>query len=103
MKFRAVRDSIGFMDQRWREGDITPDIEDEALLSDPALKHFEPIGAGSVEAVPADDPEDITFRQLAIQQSLELMTVAQLREYAAEHGTDLPSKATKAEILELLN
>jgi len=103
MKFRAVRDSIGFMDQRWREGDITPDIEDAALLSDPALKHFEPLGTSAADAAPAVEDDNPTIRGLAIQQTLELMTVAQLKVYAAEHGIDVPNKATKAEILGLLN
>ena len=90
------------MGRYWAEGEITPDIEDEALLNSGALKHFTPYGVADADAEGVMEDDNPTMKQLAMQQTLDEMTVAQLKTYAAEHGVDLPARATKAEILELL-
>lgn len=42
-------------------------------------------------------------KQLVVEKNLMSKTIAQLREMAADHGVELPIKATKAEIVKALS
>ena len=66
------------------------------------MKHFRPLeGAGEAQAEPVQE-EKITLASLSMQTGLAEMTMAQLREVAAERGVPFTSRTTKHELVELL-
>ena len=101
MRFVAKRESHGFLHRRWHEGDITPDVTEQEWLEHPSMKHFAPHGVEDAQAEPVQE-EKITFASLSMQTGLAEMTMAQLREVAAERNVPYTSRTTKAELVELL-
>ena len=101
MRFVATRESHGFLHRRWQEGEITPDVTEQEWLEHPSLKHFAPHGVDDAQAEPVQE-EKISFASLSMQTGLAEMTMAQLREVAAERGVPYTSRTTKAELVELL-
>ena len=100
MQFVATRESHGFLHRRWKEGERTPDVTEEEWLKHPSLKHFMPV-EGEAQAEPVQE-EKITLASLSMQTGLPEMTMAQLRQGAAERGVPFTSRTTKTELVELL-
>ena len=101
MQFVATRESHGFLHRRWKEGERTPDVTEEEWLKHPSLKHFMPV-EGEAQAEPAQE-DKVTLASLSMQAGLADMTVAQLREIAAERGVEYTTRTTKNELVELLS
>ena len=88
------------MHRRWKEGERTPDVTEEEWLKHPSLKHFMPV-EGEAQAEPVRE-EKVTFASLSTQAGMADMTMAQLKEIAAERGVVFTTRTTKNELVELL-
>lgn len=112
MRYKAIRDNVGFMGRYWSEGDITPDVDEMAAQQSAValVAHFKPIGEArqaQVEPLPPDSdgqalPAQYMSEITNQRADFTKKTVAELRLIAAESGIDIPANAKKEEILELL-
>ena len=66
------------------------------------MKHFAPHGVDDAQAEPVQE-DKVTLASLSMQAGLADMTVAQLREIAAERGVEYTTRTTKNELVELLS